>query len=64
MNDEERPPQKNFSRWWEAQVRVYITRDGYYEAQIEKDDSQFRGTGTSPRAAINDALDVNERNFG
>jgi len=55
--------QKVFTRVWEAKVRVYMTRDGFYEAQMEKDDSQYRGTGKSPREAIIDALDIDKGAF-
>jgi hypothetical protein len=64
MDKEKRAPQKHFMRWWSADVQVFITRDGTFEAHITKDDGQFRGKGNSPREAIIDALDVDDRNFG
>jgi hypothetical protein len=60
----ERPQQKHFMRWWEATIQIFLTREGLYEAQVNKDDGQFRGTGRTPKEAIIDALDVDDRNFG
>ena len=55
--DEERPPQKSFTVWWTASIRILLHRDGTYEAQFNKDDYQFRGNGATPREAIIDAMD-------
>lgn len=59
------PPQKVFTLWWKADVQVFLTREGTYEAHVNKDDDgQLRGTGKSPREAIIDALNVGDKNFG